>query len=313
MVDDSVKNEVGQGEIFNMKKTATIAIVGRPNVGKSTLMNHLLGEKIAIVSSKPQTTRNRILGVLTKDEAQYVFLDTPGVHKAKNRLGDYMMKSVRSSVSSADAVILIADAGHPAGDIEKRLIEQIAKSGLPAMLVLNKIDLINRERLAETISEYAALFNFAAVVPTCAESGKNVDEVLTEAAQFLTNGEWMFDEDTLTDQPERQIAAEIIREKLLRVLSDEVPHGTAVVIEEFTEDTKMLRIRAEIFCEKQSHKGIIVGKNGETLKRIGSYAREDMEAFFGVQVYLNLWVKVKENWRDSDFSLQNFGYDKKEL
>ena len=296
-----------------MKKTATIAIVGRPNVGKSTLMNHLLGEKIAIVSSKPQTTRNRILGVLTKDEAQYVFLDTPGVHKAKNRLGDYMMKSVRSSVGSADAVILIADAGHPAGDIEKRLIEQIAKSGLPAMLVLNKIDLINRERLAETISEYAALFNFAAVVPTCAESGKNVDEVLTEAAQFLTNGEWMFDEDTLTDQPERQIAAEIIREKLLRVLSDEVPHGTAVVIEEFTEDTKMLRIRAEIFCEKQSHKGIIVGKNGETLKRIGSYAREDMEAFFGVQVYLNLWVKVKENWRDSDFSLQNFGYDKKEL
>ena len=296
-----------------MKKTATIAIVGRPNVGKSTLMNHLLGEKIAIVSSKPQTTRNRILGVLTKDEAQYVFLDTPGVHKAKNRLGDYMMKSVRSSVSSADAVILIADAGHPAGDIEKRLIEQIAKSGLPAMLVLNKIDLINRERLAETISEYAALFDFAAVVPTCAESGKNVDEVLTEAAQFLTEGEWMFDEDTLTDQPERQIAAEIIREKLLRVLSDEVPHGTAVVIEEFTEDTKMLRIRAEIFCEKQSHKGIIVGKNGETLKRIGSYAREDMEAFFGVQVYLNLWVKVKENWRDSDFSLQNFGYDKKEL
>ena len=296
-----------------MKKTATIAIVGRPNVGKSTFMNHLLGEKIAIVSSKPQTTRNRILGVLTKDEAQYVFLDTPGVHKAKNRLGDYMMKSVRSSVSSADAVILIADAGHPAGDIEKRLIEQIAKSGLPAMLVLNKIDLINRERLAETISEYAALFNFAAVVPTCAESGKNVDEVLTEAAQFLTNGEWMFDEDTLTDQPERQIAAEIIREKLLRVLSDEVPHGTAVVIEEFAEDTKMLRIRAEIFCEKQSHKGIIVGKNGETLKRIGSYAREDMEAFFGVQVYLNLWVKVKENWRDSDFSLQNFGYDKKEL
>ena len=290
-----------------MKKTATIAIVGRPNVGKSTLMNHLLGEKIAIVSSKPQTTRNRILGVLTKDEAQYVFLDTPGVHKAKNRLGDYMMKSVRSSVSSADAVILIADAGHPAGDIEKRLIEQIAKSGLPAMLVLNKIDLINRERLAETISEYAALFDFAAVVPTCAESGKNVDEVLTEAAQFLTNGEWMFDEDTLTDQPERQIAAEIIREKLLRVLSDEVPHGTAVVIEEFTEDTKMLRIRAEIFCEKQSHKGIIVGKNGETLKRIGSYAREDMEAFFGGQVYLNLWVKVKENWRDSDFSLQNFG------
>lgn len=296
-----------------MKKTATIAIVGRPNVGKSTLMNHMLGEKVAIVSPKPQTTRNRIIGVLTQGEAQYVFCDTPGVHKAKNKLGDYMMKSVRSSVGAADAVILIADAGRSAGDIEKQLIEQIRKSDLPAMLVLNKIDLIQKERLAETIAEYAGLYDFCAVVPTCAENGKNVDEVLDEAAQFLTEGDWMFDADMLTDQPEKQIAAEIIREKLLRVLSDEVPHGTAVVIEEFTEQPKLLRIRAEIFCEKQSHKGIIVGKKGETLKRIGSYAREDMEAFFGIQVYLNLWIKVKENWRDSDFSLQNFGYNKKEL
>ena len=223
------------------------------------------------------------------------------------------MKSVRSSVGSADAVILIADAGHAPGEIEKQLIEQIKRSELPSLLVLNKIDLTQKEKLAETISAYAALHDFNAVIPTCAESGKNVEVVLEEASQFLYEGDWMFDEDMLTDQPEKQIAAEIIREKILRTLSDEVPHGTAVVIEEFTEDKKMLRIRAEIFCEKQSHKGIIVGKNGETLKRIGSYAREDMEAFFGIQVYLNLWVKVKENWRDSDFNLLNFGYNKKEL
>ncbi len=294
-------------------KTAFIAIVGRPNVGKSTLMNHLLGEKIAIVSSKPQTTRNRIMGVLTQDEKQFVFFDTPGVHKSKNKLGDFMMKSVRSSVGAADAVILIADAGHPAGDIEQQLIEQIKKSELPSMLVLNKIDLIGREKLAETIAGYAALHNFDAVVPTCAESGKNVDAVLQEAEQFLYEGEWMFASDTLTDQPEKQIAAEIIREKLLRTLSEEVPHGTAVMIEEFTEEENMLRIRAEIFCEKASHKGIIVGKGGETLKKIGTYARTDMEAFFGVKVYLNLWVKVKENWRDSDMALNNFGYNKKEI
>ncbi len=296
-----------------MTRTAFIAIVGRPNVGKSTLMNHLLGEKVAIVSSKPQTTRNRIAGILTKDEDQYVFIDTPGVHKAKNKLGEYMMKSVRSTVGSADAVILIAEAGHPAGDIEKNLISQIKKSELPSILVLNKIDLINREKLAETIAGYAALHDFDAVVPTCAETGKNVEDVLEEASRFLYESDWMFDEDSLTDQPERQIAAEIIREKILRTLSDEIPHGTAVVIEEFTEDDRMIRIRAEIYCEKQSHKGIIVGKNGETLKKIGSYAREDMENFFGMKVYLNLWVKVKEKWRDDTFSLNNFGFKPEDL
>ena len=295
-----------------MTRTAFIAIVGRPNVGKSTLMNHLLGEKVAIVSSKPQTTRNRIAGILTKGEDQFVFIDTPGVHKAKNKLGEYMMKTVRSSVGSADAVILIAEAGHPAGDIEKNLIGQIKNAELPCMLVLNKIDLVNREKLAETIAGYAALHDFDAVVPTCAESGKNVEDVLEEAAQFLYESDWMFEEDSLTDQPERQIAAEIIREKILRTLSDEIPHGTAVVIEDFTEDD-MIRIRAEIFCEKQSHKGIIVGKGGETLKKIGTYAREDLERFFGIKVYLNLWVKVKEKWRDSDMSLNNFGFNLKNL
>ena len=291
-----------------MTRTAFIAIVGRPNVGKSTLMNHLLGEKVAIVSSKPQTTRNRIAGILTKGEDQYVFLDTPGVHKARTKLGEYMMRSVKSSLGAADAVILIAEAGYPAGDIEKDLISQIEKAGLPSMLVLNKIDLVNREKLAETISGYAALHSFDAVVPTCAQNGKNVDEVLSEAEQFLAERDWMFDGDSLTDQPERQIASEIIREKVLRLLSDEIPHGVAVVIEDFKDEDSILRIRAEIWCEKESHKGIIVGKDGATLKRIGTYAREDMENFFGTKVYLNLWVKVKEKWRDSAAAVSNFGY-----
>lgn len=296
-----------------MTKTAFIAIVGRPNVGKSTLMNALLGEKIAIVSSKPQTTRNRIMGILTKDENQFVFLDTPGIHKPKSKLGSYMMKSVRSSLGSADAVILIADAGRAPGETERNVIEQIKKDELPAMLVLNKIDLYNREQIAETISQYAELYNFNAFVPVSAMKGKNVEDVLEEAENFLYEGDWFFEEDMITDQPEKQIAAEIIREKLLRMLSKEIPHGTAVVVEEFKDEETLISVRAEIYCEKSSHKGIIVGKNGETLKKIGTYAREDMENFFGVKVYLNLWVKVKENWRDSDFNLNNFGFNPKDL
>ncbi|MBR4204142.1 MAG: GTPase Era [Clostridia bacterium] len=291
-----------------MKRIAFIAIVGRPNVGKSTLMNKLLGEKVAIVSPKPQTTRSRIAGILTVGEDQFVFLDTPGVHRAKNKLGEYMMKSVRASVNSSNAVMLIADAAYPPGEIETNLIGQIKKEGLPSMLVLNKIDLIRKEKLAETITQYAALHDFNAVVPTCAENGKNVPDVLDEAKQFLEEGEWMFDADSLTDQPERQIAAEIIREKLLRLLSDEIPHGTAVDIEEFSEEEGLLSIRANIYCEKASHKGIIVGKDGATLKRVGTYAREDMEEFFGTKVYLNLWVKVREKWRDDQASLNNFGF-----
>lgn len=296
-----------------MKKTGFIAIVGRPNVGKSTLMNSLLGEKVAIVSSKPQTTRNRILGILTKGENQFVFLDTPGVHSPKTKLGDYMMKSVRSSLGSADCAILIVDAGYPAGDIEKKIISNLKANGLPTILVLNKIDMINREKLAESISDYAALNDFDAYVPTCATTGKNVDIVLEEAEKFLYESDFVFDEDMITDQPERQIASEIIREKLLRSLSDEIPHGTAVIIDSFSEENGMLKILATIYCEKDSHKGIIVGKKGETLKKIGSHAREDLERFFGQHVYLNLWVKVKENWRDSNFSLNNFGYNSKNL
>lgn len=296
-----------------MRKTAFIAIVGRPNVGKSTLMNALLGEKVAIVSSKPQTTRNRIMGILTEGENQFVFLDTPGIHKAKNKLGNYMMKTVRSSMGSADAVILIADAGHAPGDIEKNICEKVKSEELPAMLVLNKIDLVNRETVAQTIAQYAALYDFDAVVPVSALKEKNLSDVMEEAEKFLYEGDWFFDEDMITDQPEKQIAAEIIREKLLRCLSNEIPHGSAVMIEEFKETDELISIRAEIYCEKESHKGIIVGKGGEMLKRIGTYAREDLEKFFGVKVYLNLWVKVKENWRDSDFNLNNFGFNPKEI
>ena len=280
-------------------------------MGKSTLMNAILGEKVAIVSSKPQTTRNRITGILTKGDNQFVFLDTPGVHSPKTKLGDFMIKSVNSSIGSSDCIILMAEAGYPAGEIEKRMIEKIKKSKIPSILVLNKIDLINREKLAETITEYAALHDFDAFIPVSAAKEKNIDIVLEECEKFLYESEWMFPDDIATDQPERQIAAEIIREKLLRTLSDEIPHGTAVVIEEFKDEESIIRIRAEIFCEKQSHKGIILGKGGEMLKRIGTYAREEMESFFGTKVYLNLWVKVKENWRDSDFNLNNFGFNQK--
>lgn len=296
-----------------MKKTGFIAIVGRPNVGKSTLMNAILGEKVAIVSSKPQTTRNRITGILTEGDNQFVFLDTPGMHSPKTKLGDFMIKSVNSSIGSSDVILMMAEAGHPAGEIEKRIIEKIKKSKIPSILVLNKIDLINREKLAETIAEYASLHDFDAFIPVSAAKEKNIDIVLSECEKFLYESEWMFPDDIITDQPERQIAAEIIREKLLRLLSDEIPHGTAVVIEEFKEDEDIIRIRAEIFCERASHKGIILGKGGDMLKRIGTFAREDMESFFGTKVYLNLWVKVKEKWRDSDFNLNNFGFNPKNV
>ncbi len=296
-----------------MKRTAFIAIIGRPNVGKSTLMNAMLGEKVSIVSPKPQTTRNRIAGILTRGEDQFVFLDTPGVHKARNRLGNYMMRSVRSSVRSADGVILIADAGYDPGQVEINLIKQIKESELPAILVLNKMDLIRKERLAETIAAYARLHDFVAVVPSSAKNGKNVSEVISESEVFLTESDWMFESDDLTDQRERQIASEIIREKLLKALNEEIPHGAAVVIEAFSDEEDIIKIRATIFCEKESHKGIIVGHKGEMLKKIGTYAREDLEAFYGVKVFLDLWVKVKENWRDNDNLLASFGYDSKTI
>ncbi len=296
-----------------MKKTTFIAIVGRPNVGKSTLLNAILGEKIAIVSSKPQTTRNRITGIYTKDENQIVFLDTPGFQKPRTKLGEYMLAASDSSIGSSDAVILIADVNYGLGEIEQNIIEKIKKSKLPAILVLNKTDMATPEKVAKTIMEYDSYYKFDAVVPTSASRGSGVDAVIEECSKYLCESEWFFPDDIITDQPERTIVAETIREKLLRVLSDEVPHGTAVSIEEFKDEGSIIKVRADIYCERASHKGIIIGKNGETLKRIGSYAREDLERFFGVKVFISLWVKVKEKWRDSTLNLNNLGYNIKEI
>jgi len=296
-----------------LKQTAFIAIVGRPNVGKSTLLNAILGEKIAIVSSKPQTTRNRITGIHTVGGKQYVFLDTPGIHKPRTKLGDYMVKSANGAIGSSDAVILIAEADKPAGDIERTVIDQIKKTKIPCILALNKIDVTDREKIAASISSYAELCDFASVVPISALKGKNIEIILSELDPFLTESEWFFPEDMITDQPERQIVAETIREKLLRTLNDEIPHGTAVVIEEFIEEKDMIKIRAEIYCERESHKRIVIGKNGDALKLVGTYARQDLEAFFGMKVYINLWVKVKDKWRDSSSNLSTLGFNAKDL
>ena len=291
-----------------MTKAGYIAIVGRPNVGKSTLLNALLGEKIAIVSAKPQTTRNRIAGILTRDEAQFIFVDTPGMHRPQSALGDFMMETAKSSMVEADAVILMVDPGKEPSKVEENVITYLKQSGVPAVLALNKTDLYNAPEIAECIKTYAAMHDFTAVVPISAKSGRLVDDLLGECEKLLSESPFFFPEDMITDQPERQMAAEIIREKLLRTLDKEIPHGVAVVIEEFKDEDTLIRIRAEIFCEKASHKGIIVGKNGAELKRVGSYAREDLEKLFGTKVYLNLWVKVKENWRESRAAVGNFGY-----
>ncbi len=291
-----------------MKKTAFIAIVGRPNVGKSTLMNSVLGEKVAIVSNKPQTTRNRIIGIHTVQEAQYVFLDTPGIHRPQNALGEYMVKAANDTMKDADVLCLVTDCSGRITEVEKNIIDYLKKTGTPSILVLNKTDLSDREKIAEVITKYSELHDFDAFIPMCAKKGNMVKEFISECSKFLTESEWFFPEDAITDQPERLMAAEIIREKILRTLNKEIPHGTAVVIEEFKDEKTLVSIRAEIFCEKASHKGIIVGKQGESLKLIGTYAREDLETLFGVKVYLNLWVKVKENWRESSSTVGNFGY-----
>lgn len=291
-----------------MTKTAFIAIVGRPNVGKSTLLNAMVGEKVAIVSKKPQTTRTRITGILTRGEDQYVFLDTPGIHRPRTKLGDFMVKTAGSSIGDSDAVILVVEAKGEVGDIESEILNRVRTAGLPALLVINKTDTASPADVAKTITAYSAVCDFASVVPTSAMNNKGVDTVLEECGHFLRESPWFFPEDAFTDQPERQIAAEIIREKLLRTLDKEIPHGTAVTIEEFREEKGILHIRAEIICEKDSHKGIIIGKHGGMLKTIGTYAREDLEKFFDIKVFLELWVKVKENWRDSNYNLNDFGF-----
>ena len=289
-------------------RTAYIAIVGRPNVGKSTLLNALLGEKVAIVSNKPQTTRNRILGILTEGDDQYVFLDTPGVFTPRNALGEFMVKTAGASVGDSDVVILMVDASGRITSVEENIIENIKKAGIPSILAVNKTDLATPEEIAQCLKAYSEKHDFDAYVPLCAKNGKNTKALLSECEKFLVESEWLFPEDMMTDQPMRQVASEIIREKILRTMDKEIPHGVAVVIEEFKEEDALVSIRAEIFCEKESHKGIIVGRGGEGLKRIGSYARADLEKMLEKKVYLNLWVKVKENWRESARAVGNFGY-----
>ena len=292
-----------------MKRTSFIAIVGRPNVGKSTLLNAILGEKVAIVSKKPQTTRNRITGIHTVGDDQYVFLDTPGMHKPRTKLGDFMVKTANETLGGVDAAILVVEAREEVGDIEASLIARMKSDKLPAILVINKTDTVRPVNIAKTIAAYASAYDFDAVIPMTAKTGKGIDILLSECERYLNESEWFFPDDIVTDQPEKKIASEIIREKILRLLEDEIPHGTAVTIEEWTEKRDMVRIRAEIYCERQTHKGIIIGKHGATIKQIGSYAREDIERMLDTKVFLDLYVRVKENWRDSDFNINNFGFN----
>ena len=292
-----------------ISKTCMITICGRPNVGKSTLANTLAGEKIAIVSDKPQTTRSRITAICQRGETQFVFLDTPGFHKPRNRLGDYMVGVVRQSVADVDAVVLVAEPVASLGPQERELIRGIRAAGVPAVLAVNKIDTVEPQTLLGVIAAYAEAHDFAAVVPISARTGDGVEELLAELDRFAVPSEALFEEGVTTDQPEKQVCAELIREKLLRELDREVPHGTAVEITRFSErDSGIIDLEATIYCEKASHKGIIIGKHGAMLKKIGEEAREDIERFMGTKVYLQTWVKVKENWRDSRSLLRNFGF-----
>ena len=290
-------------------KTAIVTIAGRPNVGKSTLTNYLVGEKIAIVSNKPQTTRNRICGIVTRDNMQYVFVDTPGYHKARTKLGAYMVNMVRESISDVDATILVVEPIASVGKQEEALIERLEATNCPAILAINKIDTVEKDKLLEVIDAYAQTGVFDAIIPISAKTGDGVEDLLAECEKYAVEGPFLFPDDVTTDQPERQVMAEIIREKLLWCLDKEIPHGTAVEITRFSErENGIIDIDATIYCEKASHKGIIIGKHGDMLKKISSMARADCEKFMGTKVYLTTWVKVKENWRDSDFLVRNFGY-----
>ena len=292
-----------------ISKTAMITICGRPNVGKSTLTNTFAGEKIAIVSDKPQTTRNRITAVCQRGETQFVFLDTPGFHKPRTRLGDYMVNVVRQSVADVDAVVLVVEPVATVGIQERELINSIKAAKCPAVLAINKIDTVEPERLLSVIALYSAEYPFEAIVPISAKTGDGVEDLLAELDKFAMESPALFPEGVTTDQPEKQVCAELIREKLLLNLEREVPHGTAVEITRFSErDDGIIDLEATIYCEKTSHKGIIIGKHGSMLKKIGEDARKDIEEFMGTKVFLQTWVKVKENWRDSNALLHNFGF-----
>ncbi len=291
-------------------KTAMITIAGRPNVGKSTLTNALVGEKIAIVSNKPQTTRNRIYGVVNRGDTQYVLLDTPGLHKARNRLGDYMVKVVRESVADVDCVCLLVEPIPHVGTPEQVLIDRIREEHLPAVLVINKIDTVEKDALLAVMAAYSAAHEFDAIIPISAEKRDGLEELMDQLSQYAAEGPQLFPDGMTTDQPERQIIAEIVREKLLRNLDKEIPHGTAIEVTKFSErDNGIIDLDVTIYCEKTSHKGIIIGKQGAMLKKISSQAREDIERFMGTKVYMETWVKVKENWRDNLNYIRSFGYD----
>lgn len=292
-----------------MTKAAMITICGRPNVGKSTLTNALVGEKVAIVSPKPQTTRNRITAIVERGETQFVLMDTPGIHKPRTKLGDYMINVVRESVADVDCVLMMVEPVASIGPQEEALLERLRETQSPAILVINKIDTVEKGRLLEVIALYSAAYDFDAVIPVSARTGDGLDELLDEMEKYAAEGPHFFPDDMITDQPERQICAELVREKLLRCLDKEIPHGTAVEVTRFSErENGVVDIDVTIYCEKDSHKGIVIGKKGAMLKKIGELAREDMEAFLGTRVFLQTWVKVKENWRDSMAQLRNFGY-----
>ena len=295
---------------MKITKTAVVSVVGRPNVGKSTLTNKLVGQKVAIVSSKPQTTRTRITGLLNKNGTQYVFLDTPGLHKPRTQLGDYMCKVVTDTVSEVDAAMLVVEPIANIGPAEESLIAQIKAHHMPAVLAINKIDTVKKEELLNVIATYAAAHEFEAVVPISARTGEGLDDLLGELSKYAIEGPQLFPEDMVSDQPERQLVAEIIREKMLRLLDREVPHGVAVGIERWHErEDGLVEINAVIYCEKASHKGIIIGKQGAMLREIGKQARGDIERMLDAKVYLELWVKVKEGWRNNQYQMRNFGYE----
>ena len=294
----------------NSFKSGFVTLIGRPNVGKSTLMNHLIGQKIAITSDKPQTTRNRIQTVYTDERGQVIFLDTPGIHKAKNKLGEYMVKVAKETLNEVDVVLWLVEPTTYIGAGEQHIIEQLEKVKTPVILVINKIDTVKKEDIMAAIETYQSKYSFAEIVPVSAKKKENTDRLMELVYKYLPYGPMYYDEDTVTDQPERQIAAELIREKALRLLGEEVPHGIAVTIEKMREraDGSMVDIEATIVCERDSHKGIIIGKQGAMLKKIGTKAREEIERLFEYKVNLKLWVKVKKDWRDSDILMKNYGY-----
>lgn len=290
-------------------KSGFVSIIGMPNVGKSTLLNAIAGQKIAIISEKPQTTRNKILAVYTTDEEQIVFTDTPGIHNPHNKLGEFMVNAANESINDVDVILFVVDASRKIQDMEREIAKNIKKTGLPCILVLNKSDAVHKENLLPMIADYSSINEFDSIVPMSAKTGDGLEILLNDIREHIPEGPQFYDEDTVTDQPEKQIAAEIIREKILWLLDKEVPHGIAIEITKMQEKPDITNIYATIYCEKATHKGIIIGKNGEMLKKIGTLSRKDIEQMLDKKVYLELWVKVKTDWRNNDFLIKNFGYN----